>query len=220
MTPGYGDTAETRAAIIDTCRAMNATGINQGTSGNVSVRAGDRMLITPSATDYDAMTPDMIVSLPLDSDRMPARGPAPSSEWRFHKRLLGDKPRMHAVVHAHPPHCTALAVTRQAIPACHYMIAAFGGNTVPVADYALFGGADLADAVGAAMRNRHGCLMANHGAVVVGETLQKALWRMVELEALARVYTLASGIGEPEILTDAQIDAALAAFAGYGLASD
>jgi L-fuculose-phosphate aldolase len=211
-----GDDTATRQAIIDTCRAMESSGLIQGTSGNVSVRAGQGMLITPSGIASAAMTPEMIVDMPLDADRAPATGPAPSSEWRFHQRLLRDKPDMGAVVHAHPAHCTALAINREPIPACHYMIAAFGGDSVPVAGYALFGGPELADAVAHAMHGRHGCLMANHGAVVVGETLDKALWRMTELEHLARVWILARSTGTPHILTRAEIDAALMAFRGYG----
>lgn len=219
MTPPYEDCTEIRQAIIDTCLQMNLQGINQGSAGNVSVRAGEVMLITPSAVPYEAMTPEMIVALPLEGDEMPAQGPAPSTEWRFHKRLLRDKPGMHAVVHAHPAHCTALAVAREAIPACHYMVAAFGGSSVPVADYAPFGGEELCENIARAMRDRHGCLMANHGAVVVGETLQKALWRMVELEALARVHVIGRTIGAQNILTDAQIEEVMAAFANYGLKS-
>jgi L-fuculose-phosphate aldolase len=209
-----GDDAPTRQAIIDTCRAMNAAGVNQGSSGNVSVRVGQGMLITPSGIAYDAMTPEMIVAMPLDAVSAPETGLAPSTEWRFHQRLLRDKPEMRAVVHAHPAHCTALAVNRDPIPACHYMIAAFGGDSVPVAGYALFGGAELAEKVARAMQGR--CLMANHGAVVVGETLDKALWRMVELEHLARVYTVSRSLGTPHILTAAEIAEALEGFRGYG----
>ncbi len=219
MTPPYEDCTEIRQAIIDTCLRMNAEGINQGSSGNVSVRAGDVMLITPSAVPYEVMTPEMIVALPLERDVMPTLGPPPSTEWRFHKRLLRDKPEMQAVVHAHPAHCTALAIAGEAIPACHYMVAAFGGATVPVAAYAPFGGEALCENVSRAMRDRHGCLMANHGAVVVGETLEKALWRMVELEALARVHVIGRTIGVQNILSDAQIDEVMEAFSDYGVRS-
>lgn len=220
MKTPYTDRIEIRQAIIDACLRMNALGINQGTSGNVSVRAGGAMLITPSAVPYEAMTPQMIVSVPLDAAEPAPGGPKPSTEWRFHQRLLRDKPDMHAVVHAHPVHCTALAINREEIPACHYMVAAFGGNTVPLAGYALFGGEDLCDEVARAMRDRHGCLMANHGAVVVGETLDKALWRMIELETLARSWILARSVGKPHILSAAEIDEVMVSFGNYGLKSD
>ncbi|MEM5581486.1 class II aldolase/adducin family protein [Roseibium sp. AS2] len=213
----YQDTPDLRQAIIDACRDMNCRGINQGTSGNISARAGDRMIITPSGVAYDRMTPDMLVSLPLDGKGAPEGPLPPSTEWQFHLALLRAKPEMNAIVHAHPVHCTALSINREEIPACHYMIALFGGNTVPLAGYALFGSEELADNVVAAMRDRHGCLMANHGAVVAGETLDKGLWRLEELEVLARAYILSRSIGTPHILSDSEIDSVLGAVANYGL---
>ncbi|MBS0126753.1 class II aldolase/adducin family protein [Thetidibacter halocola] len=208
------DTAALRQSIIDACLWLNARGINQGTAGNVSVRVPDGMLITPSGIPYETMTPDMIVFMPLDRD--PPIGLRPSSEWRFHQRLLAARPDMMAVVHAHPPYCSVLAVQRRAIPAVHYMIAAFGGHDVPLVPYSLFGGEELATNVAAAMAERHGCLMANHGATVLGESLDRALWRMEELETLARTYLFSAIGGAPHLLNRAQIDEALVAFASYG----
>ncbi|MEP4766621.1 MAG: class II aldolase/adducin family protein [Roseibium sp.] len=206
-----------RQAIIDACLEMNANGVNQGTSGNISVRVGDRMIITPSGISYDKMMPDMLASLSLDNNG-DVRGPYPSStEWQFHRALLQAKPDMHAVIHAHPAHCTALSINRMEIPACHYMIALFGGDRIHVADYGLFGSEELASNVVAAMATGHGCLMANHGAVVVGETLAKGLWRLEELETLARVFILSRTIGEPRILSSAQICEVLGAISNYGL---
>jgi L-fuculose-phosphate aldolase len=216
MTPPYTDTTDTRQAIIDACLRLNAEGINQGTSGNVSVRADEVMLITPSGVPYEDMAPDMIQRVPLAGDPTGTGPLKPSTEWRFHQALLAAKPEMHAVVHAHPAHCTALAQNRMTIPAVHYMVAAFGGHDVPLAGYALFGGEELARNVVNAMTDRHACLMANHGATVVGETLSKALWRMGELETLARGYILSLSIGAPHLLDRLQIEEALAAFADYG----
>lgn len=215
----YKDTPKLRQAIIDTCKEMNRRGINQGTSGNISVRAGKRMIITPSGVPYDGMTPDMLVSVPLKG-KGKVNGPfPPSTEWQFHQALLREKEDMHAVVHAHPVYCTALSINRMEIPACHYMVAIFGGNTVPLADYALFGSQDLADHVTGAMVARHACLMANHGAVVVGETLEKALWRMEELEVLAQAYIISRTIGKPHILSTGEIDEVLGSVANYGIKS-
>ncbi|PVB61683.1 class II aldolase/adducin family protein [Labrenzia sp. 011] len=219
LKPPYRDTPDLRQAIIDACRDMNRRGINQGTSGNISARADDRMIITPSGVPYDRMTPDMLVSMPLDGQGAPEGPLPPSTEWQFHLALLRAKPEMNAIVHAHPVHCTALSINREEIPACHYMIALFGGNTVPLAGYALFGSEELADNVVTAMRNRHGCLMANHGAVVGGETLEKGLWRLEELEVLARAYILSRSIGTPHILSDSEIESVLGAVATYGLKS-
>ena len=124
---------------------------------------------------------------------------------------------MHAVVHAHPVYCTALAMSHREIPACHYMIVAFGGNSVPLADYAIFGSKALSDNLDIALAERHGCLMANHGAVVTGETLDKAMWRMVELETLAKSYVTSLNIGQPHLLTDAELEEVRQGFSNYGL---
>ncbi|WP_163849776.1 class II aldolase/adducin family protein [Pseudooceanicola aestuarii] len=216
MTTAYADTTATRQEIIDACRWMNARGINQGTSGNISVRVADSLLITPSGVPYDVMTPDMIVRLPTEGAAQPQGDLTPSSEWRFHQSVMAARPDMHVTVHAHPAHATAVAMQNRAIPACHYMVAAFGGGDVPLAPYALFGSSELAAYVATAMADRHGCLMAGHGATVVGESIARALWRMEELENLARVFLLSQTGGAPVILTDAQVAEVVTAFAGYG----
>lgn len=207
-----------RQEIVLRCREMNASGINQGTSGNISVAYEGRMLITPSATPYETMEPEMIASIPLDSADGAWEGPLkPSTEWRFHLALLRDRPDMPVVVHAHPVNCTALAMLRKEIPACHYMVAAFGGSNVRVAGYARYGTEALARLAVEAMRDRTACLLANHGMIALGESLAKAMWRAVELETLARQYLLSLSVGEPVILSDAEIDETLKGFASYGL---
>ncbi len=210
--------AEARTRIIETCRAMNAAGINQGTSGNVSVRHGGRMLISPSATPYDAMTPDMVASIDLGGGMTEAwEGPRkPSTEWRFHWLLLKHRPEVGAVVHAHPTYCTALSMLRAPIPACHYMVAIFGGTDVRCAGYATFGTPELADLAVEALLDRTACLLANHGMVALGADADQALWRAVELEALARQYHAARLAGDPVILSEAEIDATFAMLEGYG----
>ncbi|MEP4038815.1 class II aldolase/adducin family protein [Pseudophaeobacter sp.] len=217
MQSPYSDTTETRQAIIEACLAMQAAGVNQGVSGNISLRTDAGMLITPSGQDYEKMHPDMMVLMPLDGSP-PGKGQMkPSSEWQFHRDILLAKPAEMAVVHAHPVFCTALAMNHQPIPACHYMVAAFGGDDVPVAEYALFGSQDLSRLVVQALENRYGCLMANHGAVVTGDSLDRALWRMIELETLAKGYVTSLNIGNPKILTPEQMSEVKKAFADYGL---
>ncbi len=207
-----------RREIVARCREMNAAGINQGTSGNISVAFEGRMLITPSATPYEAMEPEMIASIALDSADGAWHGPLkPSTEWRFHLALLRERPDMPVVVHAHPTFCTTLAMLHREIPACHYMIAAFGGTNVRVAGYARYGTPKLAKLAVKAMKDRTACLLANHGMITLGETLAKGMWRAIELETLARMYVLSLGIGKPVILTDAQIEETLKGFASYGL---
>lgn len=208
-----------RRDIIERCREMNANGLNQGTSGNVSARFEDRMLISPSAIPYNEMRPEMIASMPLDGDGDGEwDGPKrPSTEWRFHHALLRDRPEIQAVVHAHPTYCTALAIARKDIPACHYMIAAFGGDTVRCAGYATFGTEKLSRLAIGAMKDRMACLLANHGMIAAGENLAKAMWRAVELETIARQYCVSLRIGKPVILGKAAIDETLARFSTYGL---
>lgn len=207
-----------RQAIIDTCRWMNASGLNQGTSGNVSARHGGTMLISPSAIAYDAMEPEMIAAMPLERDDGAWTGPLkPSTEWRFHRDILRAKPDVGAIVHTHSAYATALAMARRDIPACHYMIAAFGGANIRCAGYARFGTAELSALALAALEGRSGCLLANHGMIATGPSLDKAKWMAVELENLARQYCLALAIGEPVILSAAEIAETALAFGSYGL---
>ncbi|ACA17123.1 class II aldolase/adducin family protein [Methylobacterium sp. 4-46] len=208
-----------RERIVALCREMNRNGLNQGTAGNISARHGARMLLTPSATPYDLMTPEMIAAMPLDGDGSVWEGPLkPSTEWRFHRDILRSRPDAGAVVHAHPTFATAIAITRRSIPACHYMVAAFGGHDVRCAGYALYGTEALSREALAALRDRTACLLANHGIIAIGESLEKAMWRAVELETLAKQYHHSLQLeGGPVILSRAEIDAVLERFADYGL---
>ncbi|PKQ06362.1 MAG: class II aldolase, partial [Alphaproteobacteria bacterium HGW-Alphaproteobacteria-10] len=195
-----------RQQIIDKCRWMNATGLNQGTSGNISARFGDRMLISPSATPYDALEPEMIASMPIDGEYGAWEGPLkPSTEWRFHLDIMRARPEVGAVVHTHATHCTVLAIARKSIPACHYMMAAFGGMDVRCAEYATFGTEALSRHAIAALEGRTACLLANHGMIATGANLAKAMWLAVELETIARQYYMTLLIGGPVLLDEAQI---------------
>jgi L-fuculose-phosphate aldolase len=207
-----------RRSIIDHCRQMNATGLNQGTSGNISLRHGGTMLITPSAIPYAEMTPEMIAAMPIDGEDGAWSGPnRPSVEWRFHLDILRARPEVGAVVHTHATFSTILAIARKPIPACHYMIAAFGGPDVRVADYARYGTKALSDNVLKAIAGRSACLMANHGMIATGASLDTAMWAAVELETIARQYYHALLIGGPVILPDDEIAGVIEGFASYGL---
>lgn len=207
-----------REAIIAKCRWMNASGLNQGTSGNISARYKDRMLITPSATPYDAMKPEMIAAMPLDRDYGSWDGPLqPSTEWRFHLDIMRGRPDVGSVVHTHSTYATVLAIARKPIPACHYMMAAFGGNDIRCAGYARYGTAELSELALAALEGRNGCLLANHGMIAVGATLDKAMWLAVELETIARQYYLSLALGSPHILSEAEIADTAKGFSTYGL---
>src|SRR5690349_11881241 len=207
-----------REAIIAKCRWMNASGLNQGTSGNISARCGERMLITPSATPYDAMKPEMIASMPLEGAYGEWTGPLqPSTEWRFHLDIMRARPDVGSIVHTHSTYATVLAIARKPIPACHYMIAAFGGPDIRCAGYARYGTKELSELALAALEGRNGCLLANHGMIAVGPSLDKAMWLAVELETLARQYYLALALGSPFILSDQEIAETARGFASYGL---
>lgn len=209
---------ELRQAMIAGCREMNAAGLNQGTSGNISARHKDRMLITPSAMPYDKMKPDMIAAMPIEGEYGVWDGPfKPSTEWRFHLDIMKARPDAGAVVHLHAPFCTVLAITRRSIPACHYMMAAFGGYDVRCSGYARYGTKALSDEALKALEGRNACLLANHGMIAVGETLNQALWLAVELETIARQYYHALLLGDPVILSEAEIDETAQGFDEYGL---
>jgi L-fuculose-phosphate aldolase len=206
-----------RQDIIDQCRRMNAIGLNQGTSGNISARFGERLLITPSSVPYDEMTVDMLASVVIEGDGAEWEGPLrPSSEWRFHLDLARARPDLGAIVHTHAIYCTTLAITRRPIPAVHYMIAGFGGMDIRCADYATFGTEALSKAVLVAMEGRNACLMANHGMLAAGPNLARAMWLAVELETLARQYFNTLLIGGPVLLNEAEIADAARSFASYG----
>lgn len=203
----------------DICAAMVAlvdSGLNRGASGNVSVRDGDQMLITPSGVPPRQIRPMDIATMPLEGVGDWDGTLAPSTEWRFHRDILNARPDMHAIVHAHAPWCTVLAVARKPIPAVHYMMAAFGGDEVRCSDYATYGTPELSTAVLKAISGSNGCLMANHGMVVGGSNLTNALWLANELEALAHQHFHALLIGGAHLLDNAQIAATAKSFAVYG----
>jgi L-fuculose-phosphate aldolase len=211
-----------RQAIIDQCRWMNDHGLNQGTSGNISVRHGDTMLLTPSATAYDTMEPEMIVAMPIrgrmDSGYGEWSGPLrPSSEWRFHVDILQERPEINAIVHTHSMFATTLSISRREIPAVHYMIAGFGGNTIRCAPYARYGTTELSDNALAALEDRTGCLLSNHGMIALGTTLPKAMWAAVELETLSKQYLYSLLLGGGVILPDDEIAGVKAKMGSYGL---
>ena len=208
--------AALRRRIIAACLRMNAEGINQGTSGNVSARWRDGLLITPSGLAYEETKPADIVFLPLDPGHKSKGRRKPSSEWRFHRDILAARPEVGAVVHTHSTYATAYAIARKAIPAHHYMIAAAGGPTIRCARYATVASQKLSDNALEALAGRNACLLANHGVIALGATLDKALWLAAEVEVLARQSILARLVGTPKTLTDAEIDRTLEIFKGYG----
>lgn len=204
-----------RKEIIDNGLKLNTTGLNQGTSGNLSVRSGDGFLITPSGIPYEQLQPQDIVYMSMDGSYK--HDLAPSSEWRFHRDILRDKPDVNAVVHAHPTYCTTLAILGKEIPAIHYMIAAAGGNSIRCARYETYGTVELSQAALAALQGRAACLLANHGMIATGPSLAKGMWLAIEVETLAQQYCNALQLGEPNILSDEEIDRVIEKFKNYGI---
>ena len=205
---------ELRQQLIATACAMGPADLNRGTSGNVSVRSGDGFYITPTGMRYEQLVADDIPLMALDGSHQGRR--KPSSEWRFHRDLYAARPEVGAVLHAHSPFAVSLACLRRDIPAFHYMIARFGGDSIRCADYAIFGSAELSTAAMSAMQQRKACLLANHGLLVAGRDLDEALALAVELEELCEQYWRACQLGQPVLLSTDEMAAVLQKFAGYG----
>ncbi|WP_207455401.1 class II aldolase/adducin family protein [Azospirillum sp. SYSU D00513] len=194
---------ELRQAVIDTCLGMNRTHLNQGMSGNLSIRTGNGFLITPTSLPYDEMRPEDIVEMGFDGTYLGSR--QPSSEWRFHRDILAARPDVEVVLHAHPTFATALAVHGRGIPSFHYMIALAGGDSIRCAPYATFGTQALSDHAVAALEGRLACLLANHGMIVLGTSPKGTLALAVEVETLARQYIFSLQLGEPNLLSPEEV---------------
>jgi L-fuculose-phosphate aldolase len=207
-----------REAVIDTCLKMNEEGINQGTSGNVSVRTPEGFLMTASGIPYKKMKPEHIVEMDLDGGYIGEY--LPSTEWRMHMDIFKARPEANAVVHTHSIYATALSCLRKDIPAFHYMIGIAGGTTLRCATYAEYGTQGLSDAMLKAMKERSACLLANHGQIAFGDDLENALWRAGEVETLCHQYWAALQAGKPVILSDKLMTTVLARFKTYGKQPD
>ena len=221
MNPTAGSESALREGVVATARAMNGLGINRGKSGNVSARWRSRdfdgYLITPTGLPYAETGAEDVVAMPMEGAADAARGTRlPSSEWRFHRDIYRARPEVNAIVHTHAPFATSLACLHRGIPAFHYMVAVAGGNDIRCAPYATFGTQALSDHATAALEGRRACLLANHGMIAVGATLAAALALAVEVETLAEVYWRALQIGEPILLSDAEMQTVTAKFRTYG----
>ena len=208
-----------RRDIVAACLWMNSSGLNQGTSGNISVRHGDTMLISPSGVPYEQLEPEDIVAMTLTGDYgsyLASGANVPSSEWRFHLDIMRARPDVGAIVHTHSLYATVMGCVRKDIPAVHYMIAAAGGPNIRCSTYATYGTAELSTVALAALEDRTCCILANHGMIATGPTLAKAQWLAVELETIAKQYYLTLCIGGPVILSDAEIANVQERFKSYG----
>jgi L-fuculose-phosphate aldolase len=213
------ETLALRREMVDICRRMNSSGINQGTAGNLSVRHGGGFLITPSSLPYDIMQPEDLVEMDFDASY---EGRRPSSEWRFHRDILRERTDINVVLHCHSIYATTLACHHKTIPSFHYMTGVAGGSTIRCAKYATFGTQALSDNALEALSERKACLLGQHGQISLGETLEAALWLAIEVETLSRIYVQALTLGDPPILPDEEMARVIEQMRrmSYGLAPD
>jgi L-fuculose-phosphate aldolase len=202
-----------RQEIVRVCRELAAAGLVVGTAGNVSVRSGDLVAVTPSGLEYADMSADLVGVHRLDGTPV-AAALAPTSELPLHLAIYADT-EAAAVVHTHSVAATAVSTLADELPAIHYYVAMFGGP-VRVSPYATYGTDQLARNVVAALRGRTACIMGSHGAVTIGPDLKTAHARGVYLEWLSDVYLRAIAAGTPRLLPPAEIAAVAAKLASYG----
>ena len=192
-----------RTEMVDICRRMNSSGINQGTAGNLSARIDGGFLITPTSLPYERMGPEDIVE--MDFDGIYAGKHRPSSEWRFHRDILKKRTDIEVVLHCHSVYATTLAVHHKKIPSFHYMTGVAGGTDIRCSPYATFGTQQLSDNALEALDGRLACLLGQHGQISLGKNLEHALWLAIEVETLSRLYVQALTIGDPPILSDEEM---------------
>ncbi len=204
-----------RRGVVDTALAMSRGGLSPGRSGNVSTRFEDGLLITPTGLAYDLITPADIVKVRFDG-HIPAGQQAPSSELQFHLAVYRFRPDVGAIVHCHSMHATVLACARRSIPAFHYMVAAAGGDDIPLVPYATFGSEELARHVAEGLTRRNACLMANHGQIAVGANGAAALALAEEVEVLAEQYVNVLMLGTPHVLARDEMARVAERFSSYG----
>ena len=203
-----------RQAIIEAALEMESLGLTRGSSGNISLRTEGGFLVTPSGMPPRTLKPEDLVEMTMDGAW--SGGRKPSSEWRFHRDIYAARVEIGAIVHSHPPFGIALASHGRGIPAFHYMVAMAGGRDIRCAPYATYGTQDLSEHAVAAMEGRFACLLANHGMIAAGRSLERAVALAVEVESLAEGYWRALQIGEPVILDDAEMDLVIEKFKTYG----
>ncbi|MER5434808.1 class II aldolase/adducin family protein [Streptomyces sp. NPDC002588] len=202
-------------ALVATARRTVSDGLVVGTSGNVSVRVGDTVLVTPSGVPYDRLTPDDVTGVDLDG-RQVLGTLVPTSELPMHLAVYRATDA-GAVVHTHAVHATAVSTLVAELPTVHYMTAALGGP-VRVAPYATYGTEELAENTLRALAGRTGCLLQNHGTLTYGTTLDQAFDRTAQLEWMCRLWLTASSIPglRPNLLTERQVAEAGERLRGYG----
>jgi len=201
-----------REQVAEASRRLAAERLVHGGAGNVSVRVGERVAVTPTGSALRDLTAADVAVVDLDGRPSGGGGPAPTSELSLHLGVYRSRDAL-AVVHCHAPIATALSVVLDELPLVHYELALLGG-AIRVAPYATFGTRELAGHVLAALEDRSAALMASHGVVTLGSTADEAVERALVLEFCCEVYWRAAAVGAPRLLSQQSLDAAAAAFAG------
>lgn len=212
---GSAEEANAWESLVTTARRTVADALVVGTSGNVSARVGDTVLVTPSGVPYDRLTPHDITGVDLDG-RQVLGTLVPTSELPMHLAVYRTTDA-RAVVHTHAVHATAVSTLVTELPAIHYMTAALGGP-VRVAPYATYGTDELAANMLRALDGRSGCLLQNHGTITYGATLDQAYDRTAQLEWMCRLWLTASSVpgATPSLLSTRQLAEVSERLRGYG----
>ena len=198
------DEQELRQDITDMYLYSAGLGLNELSSGNLSRRFGDNMLISPSGASEANIAPERIVRVTLDGEW--EGDVKPSSEWRMHAEIYRRHEKAQAVVHTHSDHCVALSCHDNPLPGFHYLVGSFGGPDVPCVPYSTFGTESLAADAADALSDRTACLLGSHGMICRSGNLRSAVELAQRLEIMCRQYLLARQLGEPRPLTDAEWD--------------
>ncbi|MFO7751610.1 MAG: L-fuculose-phosphate aldolase [Desulfobacteraceae bacterium] len=209
-----------RKRIAEFGRKMLEAGLTTGTGGNISIFSREKGLlaITPSSVEYTKLEPENV--LVMKPDGSVAEGSMnPSSETGFHLALYARRPDIGSVVHTHSPYAATYACLGREIPAVHYLVG-FAGKKVPLAPYATYGSEKLADNISSSIGTFNAVLLANHGLVAVGETLERAFNTAEEIELAARISYQAECIGTPVVLSDDEMERVIEKFKTYGQASN
>ncbi len=205
---------EERRQVVEYCQKMRADGLVVGTSGNISVRSGDLIAVSPSGLDYDEMTPALVGVHRLDGEAVEAPL-LPTSEMPMHLAIYG-RTGARAIVHTHSTAATVLSTLVEEVPPIHYLIAKFGG-TVRVSPYATYGTPELAAVMITALEGRTACLLGNHGAITYAGTLTEAYSKAAYLEWICELTLRARAAGSPRLLPDKEIERVRRKLATYGL---
>ena len=207
-----------KTEVIKYSKKLNTTSLSALRSGNISIRTKENgvegFYITPSGRKYSSLNPKDIVFVSLKGVYDKKKG-KPSSEWRFHQDIYVNKNEAKAIVHAHSTCATAVSSHQKNIPAFHYMVAVAGGEDIKCAKYATFGTKKLSKNIIKALKNRSACLIANHGQVAFGNTLENTFELAQEIENICHQYINAIRIGIPKILSKKEMKIVLGKFKNY-----